>query len=73
MSEKRARQIVEDIFEDLRDRRFLKWLFDERGEDCFIGFLGGDRLTGLALDTQKSIADAWVRILIKGTKPVKRK
>jgi hypothetical protein len=55
---------VEAIFADLRDRRFLKWLFDPRGDFNVIGhFDDGDELTGLDLATQGQIKAAWQIII----------
>ncbi len=54
-----ARAAVDAIFADLRDRRFLKWLFDPAGEQNFIGMLEGQPLTGLDLDVQDEIASTW--------------
>lgn len=63
-SEAAAREIVESIFADLRDRRFLKWLFDKRGEECVIDtFKDGEELRGLDLEVQDEIKAAWVQII----------
>lgn len=58
------------IFDDLRDRRFLKWLFDRRGEDCYIGdFVNGEKLKGLDLEVQTEIKAAWREIIAKAHTP----
>ncbi len=58
-----AEAVVDEIFEDLRDRSFLKWMFDRRGSDCFIGKLNGDSLHGLDLEVQVEIRKAWGLII----------
>lgn len=57
---------VEAIFDDLRDRRFLKWLFSPSGDATVIDTLknGGD-LRGLDLETQSQIKAAWQVIVAK--------
>ena len=58
------------IFDDLRDRRFLKWLFDRRGDDCYIGdFTNGEKLKGLDLEVQAEIKAAWREIISKAYAP----
>ena len=59
-----ASSIVDDIFADLRDRRFLKWLFDAKGDECLIGrFADGEELRGLDLEVQQDIRTAWTSII----------
>jgi hypothetical protein len=64
-SEAVANSIVEAIFDDLRDRRFLKWLFDKQGDKVLIGvFRDGETLTGLDLEVQDDIKEAWRGIIV---------
>ncbi|MHC2353787.1 hypothetical protein ACVMB3_003296 [Sinorhizobium meliloti] len=57
-------EVVEAIFRDLRDRRFLKWIFDERGDACFIAnFADGEPLKGLDLEVQGEIKASWQAII----------
>lgn len=58
-----ATAVVDSIFDDLRDRSFLKWMFDRRGSDCFIGLLEGDPLHGIDLEAQEEIRKAWEVII----------
>ncbi len=61
-----ALDAVETIFKDIRGRRFLKWIFDERGEECRIGrFDDGDLLTGLDLEVQGQIKAKWQVLIAK--------
>lgn len=61
-----ALDAVDKIFKDLRGRRFLKWIFDERGEECWIGrFDDGDLLTGLDLEVQSQIKAKWQVLIAK--------
>lgn len=60
----KALEVVEAIFTDLRDRRFLKWLFDRRGDENLIGrFDDGEELRGLDLEVQGQIKAAWQVII----------
>lgn len=57
--------VVEALFEDLRGRSFLKWLFDRRGDKNLIGrFDNGDELRGLDLVVQDEIKSAWQEIIL---------
>lgn len=47
---------------DLRDRRFLKWVFSER--PTFIGNLEGEPLDSLDSDVQAEIKAAWEEIVL---------
>jgi hypothetical protein len=59
-----AAACVDAIFEDLRDRKFLKWLFSDRGEECLIdNFRDGTPLCGLDLQVQDEIRAAWAGII----------
>jgi hypothetical protein len=58
--------IVEEIFDDIRDRRFLKWLFDRRGDQCLVGkFDNGEELRGIDLEAQGQIKAAWQVIIAR--------
>ena len=69
MERAEAEKAVDAIFEDLRDRRFLKWLFADqtyRREPGMIArFAGGDELHELSADVQAEIREAWISILMK--------
>lgn len=56
-----ADKIVEVIFEDIRDRRFLKWLFSKR--PTLIGSLNGEDLRSLDEDVQEEIRAEWAKII----------
>jgi hypothetical protein len=60
---KSAAACVDAIFEDLRDRRFLKWLFDASGENLIDYFRDGTPLTALDLEVQGEIRAAWEGIV----------
>ncbi|KPF47095.1 hypothetical protein [Rhizobium sp. AAP43] len=63
----KALEAVEAIFADLRDRRFLKWLFDRDGDANLIGrFDNGEELRGLDLEVQAEIRADWQAIIAKG-------
>lgn len=49
-----ARKIVDAIFEDLRDRRYLKWLFAKKDDA---------NAHSLDPDVQRAIKSAWVKII----------
>ncbi|MDX1219076.1 hypothetical protein GOL99_26760 [Sinorhizobium medicae] len=66
----KALEVVEAIFRDLRDRRFLKWIFDERGDACFIAnFADGEPLKGLDLEVQGEIKASWQAIISRALTP----
>lgn len=54
-----AEEIVTELFADLRDRRFLKWLFKK--EEAVIGDFPA--LRSLDLDVQQEIRDDWAAII----------
>lgn len=60
--EQRARWAVNAIFRDLRDRRFLKYLFDADPKNC--GAYGHVDAP-LDLDVQGEIRTAWANIIRK--------
>ncbi len=59
--EELAGKAVDAIFDDLRDRRFLKWLFS--AHPTLIGNLEGEPLRSLDEDVQQEIRQAWVEII----------
>ena len=60
----KASEAVEAIFADMRDRRFLKWLFDIDGDANLIGrFDDGEELRGIDLEAQAEIKSAWRSII----------
>lgn len=62
----KALEAVEAIFADLRDRRFLKWLFNQDGDANLIGrFDDGEELRGIDLEAQGQIKAAWQVIIAK--------
>lgn len=64
--EANASEAVEALFADLRDRRFLKWLFDRDGDANLIGrFDSGEELRGLDLEVQAEIRNDWHAIIAK--------
>ena len=60
-------QAVEAIFEDLRDRKFLKWLFCEEPEDAgpILHDAQGKPLMPLDRDVQDEISREWQEIIRK--------
>ena len=58
-NEEIASKAVDAIFDDLRDRRFLKWLFKE--EETVIGDFVG--LRSLDLEVQMEIRQSWIKII----------
>lgn len=54
---------VDGIFEDLRDRRFLKWLFNNHGEGIIDWFRDGTPLEALDLEVQQDIRNSWRDII----------
>lgn len=67
MTREQAEASVDAIFADLRDRRFLKWMFDEDAgpDDVILRDKYGEPLRPLALDVQAEIREAWISILMK--------
>lgn len=62
MTRDEAEQAVDAIFVDLRDRRFLKWLFDAEPENC--GPIA-DGINVIDRETQNEIRETWIGILMK--------
>lgn len=56
------RALVERLFEDLRDRRLLKWLFSEE-PTVILHDSHGDPLNSIDLDVQEEIKAAWCKII----------
>jgi hypothetical protein len=61
MGEPVAQAIVDDLFQDLRGRSFLKWLFSKF--PTVIGNLEGKALTSLDDDVQQEIQQEWKAII----------
>jgi hypothetical protein len=66
MSREDAERKVDAIFEDLRDRRLLKWLFsdDPEGMGALWKYQDGRDQYALDLSVQGEIRDAWIAILM---------
>jgi hypothetical protein len=64
MSREQAEKLVDAIFEDLRDRRFLKWLFNEDGERAgpILKSTNGEDLMPLDVEVQDEIREAWIKL-----------
>jgi hypothetical protein len=71
MDRKAAEICVDAIFEDLRDRRFLKWLFAENPENMgpILHERDGTPLMPLGSSVQGEIRESWIRILMKAETP----
>lgn len=67
MTREEAEAKVDAIFEDLRDRRFLKWLFCEHPEHAgpILHNSHGEPLMPLDSEVQGEIREAWIAILMK--------
>jgi len=65
---KEAEAAVDAIFADLRDRRFLKWLFDPDPENMgpILHNKNGEPLMALDRGVQAEIREAWISILVAG-------
>lgn len=61
----KAAEAVERIFTDLRDRRFLKWLFDAQGETNLVVMRAGEDIHAIDLEAQAEIKQAWQAIVAK--------
>jgi hypothetical protein len=64
MSREQAEKLVDAIFKDLRDRRFLKWMFNEDGADAgpILMDSNGQDLMPLDVDVQNEIREAWITL-----------
>lgn len=67
MERAEAEKAVDAIFKDLRDRRFLKWLFaDPEGGSVMIArFQDGEELWPLDGEVQQEIREEWISILVR--------
>lgn len=67
MTREQAEKLVDEIFADLRDRRFLKWLFNRDGHDSgpIMHNRRGEPLMPLDLEVQKEIREAWIALAMK--------
>lgn len=67
MTREQAEAAVDAIFNDLRDRRFLKWLFAEEGARGvpIMHDHRGEPLMPLNGEVQDDIRESWVSILMK--------
>lgn len=62
-----ALEAVEAIFNDIRGRAVIKWLFDTHGSEHFIAkFDDGEELRGIDLEVQGEIKAAWQNIIAEG-------
>lgn len=61
-----AERIVDALFKDLRDRKFLKWLFSEDPEAMgpILHDSHGQPLNALSADVQDEIRETWIGILL---------
>lgn len=64
MTRDAAEKLVDAIFADLRDRRFLKWLFNRDGEGSgpILHDNRGQPLMPLDLAVQNEIREAWIKL-----------
>jgi hypothetical protein len=53
----RAREIVAEVFDDIRDRRTLKWFFSEQPSKIC------DHFESIDLDVQEQIRAAWAELI----------
>jgi hypothetical protein len=69
MERAEAEKCVDAIFEDLRDRRFLKWLFAEHPEAMgpILHDRDGTPLMPLDRAVQSEMREAWIAILMKSS------
>lgn len=67
MTRTEAEAAVNEIFKDLRGRRFLKWLFAAEPERMGPILLerSGEPLMALDRDVQDEIRESWICILMK--------
>lgn len=68
ITREQAEAVVDAIFEDLRDRRFLKWLFCEEPENAgpILYDSHGYPLMPLDSEVQNEIREAWIAIVMAG-------
>jgi hypothetical protein len=67
MTPDEADEIIDALFEDLRGRRFLKWLFCAEPERLWpiLHDNRGEPLMALDRDVQNEIKAAWKKILLR--------
>ena len=65
MTDEKATEIVDKIFDDLRNRKFLKWLFCDHPEDAGAILLDEDGVPLMPLDSsvQNEIRESWKFII----------
>lgn len=70
MTRAEAETAIDAIFEDLRDRKFLKWLFCEDPESAgpILHMRDGLPLMPLDGEVQAEIREAWITILLRATR-----
>jgi len=64
MSREQAERAVDAIFDDLRGRRTLKWLFDPEPENC--GPIA-DGINVIDRETQSEIRETWIGFVISAS------
>lgn len=66
MTRAEAEKIVDEIFADLRDRRFLKWLFGKDPEMMgpILHERNGEPLMPLDREVQTEIRESWIAIVM---------
>ena len=64
MTREEAERLVDAIFDDLRDRRLLKWLFNPTGKDAgpILHDMHGEALMPLDVDVQDEIRQDWIKL-----------
>ena len=70
MTQEEADAAVDFIFDDLRNRKFLKWIFmEDPGEASrrIAQFVGGGDVFVLDKDIQAEIRKIWAQLIIKAT------
>jgi hypothetical protein len=66
-----VKPIVEALFEDLRDRRFLKWLFTaDNFETPILHMQDGEPLMPLEADVQEEIRATWAQLIANNLRPI---
>lgn len=61
MTREQAETAVDAIFEDLRGRKTLKWLFDENPESCAPIAYG---ISAIDRETQAEIRETWIGLMM---------
>lgn len=67
MTREQAEKLVDAIFADLRDRRFLKWLFNKDGDRAgpILHDSHGEPLMPLDVDVQNEIREDWIKLVME--------